>query len=62
MRLIADQGTTVLLVVQDVRHSLSLSGRGYVLEHVRVVMEEKAAEQMDNPHIKTAYLGIQEKT
>ncbi len=58
VRLIADQGTTVLLVEQDVRHSLSLSDRGYVLEHGRVVMEGKAAELMDNPHIKTAYLGI----
>jgi branched-chain amino acid transport system ATP-binding protein len=58
VRLIADQGTTVLLVEQDVRHSLSLSDRGYVLEHGRVVMEGKASELMDNPHIKTAYLGI----
>jgi len=58
VRLIADQGMTVLLVEQDVRHSLSLSDRGYVLEHGRVVMEGKAKELMDNPHIKTAYLGI----
>jgi branched-chain amino acid transport system ATP-binding protein len=58
VRLIADQGTTVLLVEQDVRHSLSLSDRGYVLEHGRAVMEGKASELMDNPHIKTAYLGI----
>ena len=58
VRLIADQGTTVLLVEQDVRHSLSLSDRGYVLEHGRVVMEGNAKELMLNPHIKTAYLGI----
>ena len=58
VRMIADQGTTVLLVEQDVRHSLSLSDRGYVLEHGRVAMEGDAKELMDNPHIKTAYLGI----
>lgn len=58
VRMIADQGTTVLLVEQDVRHSLSLSDRGYVLEHGRVAMEGNAKELMDNPHIKTAYLGI----
>jgi branched-chain amino acid transport system ATP-binding protein len=58
VRKIADQGTTVLLVEQDVKHSLSLSDRGYVLEHGRAVMEGPAKELLDNPHIKTAYLGL----
>ena len=58
VRQIADQGTTVLLVEQDVKHSLSLSDRGYVLEHGRVVMEGPAAELMADPHVKAAYLGI----
>jgi branched-chain amino acid transport system ATP-binding protein len=55
---IAKQGTTVLLVEQDVKHSLSLSDRGYVLEHGRTVMQGPANELLDNPHIKTAYLGL----
>jgi branched-chain amino acid transport system ATP-binding protein len=55
---IADQGTTVLLVEQDVKHSLSLSDRGYVLEHGRTVMEGPAKDLLENPHIKTAYLGL----
>jgi branched-chain amino acid transport system ATP-binding protein len=46
------------LVEQDVKHSLSLSDRGYVLEHGRVAMEGPAEELLDNPHIKTAYLGL----
>jgi branched-chain amino acid transport system ATP-binding protein len=58
IRKIADTGTTVLLVEQDVRHSLSLSDRGYVMEHGRVAMEGTARELLDNPHIKEAYLGI----
>ena len=58
VRRIADQGTTVLLVEQDVKHSLSLSDRGYVLEHGRTVMEGPARELLDNPHIRTAYLGL----
>jgi branched-chain amino acid transport system ATP-binding protein len=58
VRKIADQGTTVLLVEQDVRHSLSLSDRGYVLEHGRINMEGRAADLLENPHIKTAYLGL----
>jgi branched-chain amino acid transport system ATP-binding protein len=58
VRKIADQGTTVLLVEQDVKHSLSLSDRGYVLEHGRVVMEGRAKDLMNDPHVKEAYLGI----
>jgi branched-chain amino acid transport system ATP-binding protein len=58
VRRIADQGTTVLLVEQDVRHSLSLSDRGYVLEHGRIAIEGPASQLLDDPHIKTAYLGI----
>ncbi len=58
VRKIADQGTTVLLVEQDVKNSLSLSDRGYVLEHGRIAMEGTAKELLQDPHIKTAYLGI----
>jgi len=58
IRKIADQGTTVLLVEQDVHHSLSLSDRGYVLEHGRIVMEGKGKELLENPNIREAYLGI----
>ncbi len=61
IRKIADQGTTVLMVEQNVRHSLSLSDRGYVLEHGRVAMEEKAGDLIDDPYIKEAYLGMQEE-
>lgn len=58
VREIADRGTTVLLVEQDVKHSLSLSDRGYVLEHGRIAMEGPAEDLLDDPHIKTAYLGL----
>ena len=58
LRKIADAGTTVLLVEQDVNHSLRLSDRGYVLEHGRVAMAGEATELLENPHVKSAYLGI----
>jgi branched-chain amino acid transport system ATP-binding protein len=58
LRKIADTGTTVLLVEQDVNHSLHLSDRGYVLEHGRVVLSGEAGQLLENPHIKAAYLGI----
>jgi len=55
---IAEQGTTVLLVEQDVQHSLSISDRGYVLEHGRIVQEGLGKDLLTNPEIRTAYLGI----
>jgi branched-chain amino acid transport system ATP-binding protein len=55
---IAAQGTTVLLVEQDVRNSLRLSNRGYVLEHGRIALEGPAKEILVNPHVRTAYLGL----
>lgn len=58
VRKIADQGVTVLLVEQDVKHSLSLSDRGYVLEHGRVAMTGQAKDLMNDPHVKEAYLGM----
>lgn len=58
VRKIADQGMTVLMVEQDVKHSLSLSDRGYVLEHGRVAMEGDAKDLIDDPHVREAYLGM----
>jgi branched-chain amino acid transport system ATP-binding protein len=58
IRKIAETGTTVLLVEQDVQHSLSISDRGYVLEHGRIVLEGTGKELLDNPQIREAYLGI----
>jgi branched-chain amino acid transport system ATP-binding protein len=55
---ISDQGTTVLLVEQDVAHSLKMSDRAYVLEHGRVVMEGTGKDLMENSHVREAYLGI----
>lgn len=55
---ISDQGVTVLLVEQDVRHSLNMSDRGYVLEHGRVAMEGSGKELLENPDIREAYLGV----
>jgi branched-chain amino acid transport system ATP-binding protein len=51
-------GTTVLLVEQNVQHSLRLAHRGYVLENGRIVLEGKGPDLLANPHLKKAYLGM----
>jgi branched-chain amino acid transport system ATP-binding protein len=52
------QGITVLLVEQNVFHSLSISARGYVLENGSVVLEGGGQELLSNPQVREAYLGI----
>jgi ABC-type branched-subunit amino acid transport system ATPase component len=52
------QGTTVLLVEQDVQVALEHADRAYVLETGRIVKTGPAAELSDDPAIKQAYLGL----
>jgi len=49
---------TVLLVEQNVRQSLTLAHRAYVLENGRVVMEGEGKELIAEKHVKEAYLGL----
>ncbi len=52
------EGVTLLLVEQNVRQSLTLAHRAYVLENGRVVMEGKGKELIADQHVKEAYLGL----
>jgi branched-chain amino acid transport system ATP-binding protein len=55
---INQEGVTVLLVEQNVRQSLTLAHRAYVLENGRIVMEGKGKELIHDKHVKEAYLGL----
>lgn len=52
------RGTTVLLVEQNVQHSLRIAHRGYVLENGRVVLEGYGADLLADQHLRKAYLGM----
>ncbi len=52
------QGTTLLLVEQNVFHSLTLSHRGYVLENGSVVLNGAGQELLKNQFIRQSYLGL----
>lgn len=52
------QGTTILLVEQNVFHSLSLSHRGYVLENGSIAMSGTGQDLLKNQHIRQSYLGL----
>jgi branched-chain amino acid transport system ATP-binding protein len=58
VRKINEEGVTVLLVEQNVRQTLAMCHRAYVLENGRVVLEGTGQALMANQHVKEAYLGI----
>lgn len=51
-------GTTVLLVEQNLVQALKISDRGYILETGRVVQTGTGAELFQDENIKKKYLGI----
>jgi branched-chain amino acid transport system ATP-binding protein len=51
------QGTTVLLVEQNVQRSLAISHRGYVLENGAVVLQGEGKELLKNEYMMKAFLG-----
>jgi branched-chain amino acid transport system ATP-binding protein len=52
-----EQGVAVFVVEQNATAALSIAHRGYVLQGGRVVIEGTAADLLDNPELKRAYLG-----
>ncbi len=58
VKLLHEQGATILLVEQNVAKSLSLSNRGYVLENGAVVLEGSSEELLNNSEVQRAYLGM----
>jgi len=52
------QGTAILLIEQNVFHSLKISTRGYVLENGQVALSGTGSELLENPHIRKTYLGL----
>lgn len=58
LREINRAGMTVLLVEQNVRQTLQMAHRGYVLENGRITLAGTGADLLNNEHVKVAYLGL----
>ncbi len=52
------QGITILIVEQNIRHALEIANRAYVLENGRIVLEGEGRDLLQNGHIRKAYLGL----
>lgn len=57
LKRVRDSGMSMLVVEQNVRASLSIASRGYLLEAGRIVGEGPANTLMDDPGVRKAFLG-----
>ena len=58
IRLVNEQGVSVLLVEQSLHKALAIADYGYVIQTGRIVMEGTGTELLGNEDIKKAYLGL----
>ena len=62
LRSLADAGTTVLMVEQNVRTALKYANRALVLEMGRLALDRPASELLDDPNLNRLFLGGHVKT
>ena len=55
---IHEKGVAILLVEQNVYHTLTITERTYVLEHGRIALEGRSDVLIGDDYIKTSYLAI----
>jgi branched-chain amino acid transport system ATP-binding protein len=53
-----EQGTTVLLVEQNVKHALEIADRASLMENGKVVLEGTCEKFLQNSYVRKAYLGL----
>lgn len=58
VRQIAETGITLLLVEQQVNHTLNIAHTAYIMEQGQIVMSGPAAEIAGNEHVRKSYLGM----
>jgi branched-chain amino acid transport system ATP-binding protein len=55
---IAELGVTILLVEQQVSHTMKIAHTAYIMEKGHIVMSGPTAEIAGNEHVKKTYLGL----
>ncbi len=58
LRQINDEGVSILLVEQNIRDSLNIANRAYVLEEGKIIIDGEGRKLLSNDHIKEVYLGL----
>jgi branched-chain amino acid transport system ATP-binding protein len=55
---IRQEGATVLIVEQNVKQTLEIADRAYVLESGKMVKDGTGTALLKDPQVKAAYLGL----
>jgi branched-chain amino acid transport system ATP-binding protein len=55
---IHEEGMTILMVEQNVKQTLAICDRAYVLENGRIVLQGTGEELLENEKVREAFLGI----
>jgi branched-chain amino acid transport system ATP-binding protein len=58
VRLLKQEGITILLVEQNVREALDMADKGYVIQTGRVVLEGSGEELLGSDLVRKAFLGL----
>jgi len=58
IRTVNEEGVTVMLVEQNVKQTLAMCHRAYVLENGRIVMQGTGSELLSDEKVKEAFLGL----
>jgi branched-chain amino acid transport system ATP-binding protein len=60
IKMINQEGTTILLVEQNALMALSVANRGYVIQTGQIVLQDTAANLKNNEMVRKAYLGLEQ--
>jgi branched-chain amino acid transport system ATP-binding protein len=58
LKTLHNEGITILLVEQNVRKTLAVADRAYVLENGRLALEGTCSFLRESDHVRKAYLGL----
>jgi branched-chain amino acid transport system ATP-binding protein len=54
---VSKEGVTILLIEQNAKLALEVSGRGYVMESGEITLHGEAKQLLSDPKVRAAYLG-----
>jgi branched-chain amino acid transport system ATP-binding protein len=53
-----DRGIAIFLVEQNVRHTLEIADRAYVIENGKIILKGDSEKLLSEDHIRKAYMGL----
>jgi branched-chain amino acid transport system ATP-binding protein len=58
IKTLRESGITVLIIEQNVKRTLEIADRAYILENGKITLEGPCSVLMQNDHVRQAFLGI----